>query len=331
MDQTDCLVIGSGIAGLTLARQLHQAGKKVIILDKGRGIGGRLATRRISDDAGREGSADFGAQFFTIKSEEFRNFSRDWFDQPIVREWFDRKPVEPPHKSGRLFPRYMGLTGMRSIAYHLGRDMDIRQQQKVVEIRRDRQWQVTVEDGDAFYSSALVLTMPIPQALELLAPELFTSEVEAFHNLQKVRYHRCITVMGILKNPSRLPPPGAIALENDTIMWITDNQRKGISPNLPTYTIHCTPAFSLSRWETPEPDILQEITPKAEELFGSLLFTARIHRWKYANPEVAYPAPFLMIRQPVPLILAGDGFVEGRIESAALSGMTAARALLEAE
>ncbi len=39
-------VVGAGLAGLTAARRLADAGAEVTVFDKGRGLGGRLATRR---------------------------------------------------------------------------------------------------------------------------------------------------------------------------------------------------------------------------------------------------------------------------------------------
>ncbi len=42
-------VIGSGMAGLACARRLADAGRAPVVFDQGRGIGGRLATRRTSD------------------------------------------------------------------------------------------------------------------------------------------------------------------------------------------------------------------------------------------------------------------------------------------
>ena len=43
----DILIIGAGIAGLAAGRMAQQAGLKVMIIDKGRRVGGRVSTRRI--------------------------------------------------------------------------------------------------------------------------------------------------------------------------------------------------------------------------------------------------------------------------------------------
>ena len=40
-------VVGAGIAGLLLARALKARGKDVVVLEKSRGFGGRLATKRV--------------------------------------------------------------------------------------------------------------------------------------------------------------------------------------------------------------------------------------------------------------------------------------------
>ncbi|HMQ53993.1 MAG TPA: FAD-dependent oxidoreductase, partial [Anaerolineae bacterium] len=53
----DVLVVGAGLSGLMAANLLKAYGFKVTVLDKGRSVGGRLATRRIGP-----GRADHGAQ-----------------------------------------------------------------------------------------------------------------------------------------------------------------------------------------------------------------------------------------------------------------------------
>jgi len=64
----DCVIVGAGIVGLVAGRSLHARGRSVLIVDKGRGVGGRLVTR------GFEGGIfDYGAQFFTVRNPAFRH------------------------------------------------------------------------------------------------------------------------------------------------------------------------------------------------------------------------------------------------------------------
>ncbi len=44
---TDIIIIGAGITGLSCARRLRQAGVPALVLERARGVGGRCATRRV--------------------------------------------------------------------------------------------------------------------------------------------------------------------------------------------------------------------------------------------------------------------------------------------
>ena len=78
----NCLIIGAGMAGLLAGTFLQENGIDVTVLDKGRGVGGRMATRRLG-----EGRADHGAQFFTVRSEVFASWVDDWLTAGVVLEW----------------------------------------------------------------------------------------------------------------------------------------------------------------------------------------------------------------------------------------------------
>ena len=41
------VIVGAGIAGLLAARRLRTAGCDVLVLEKSRGFGGRMATKRV--------------------------------------------------------------------------------------------------------------------------------------------------------------------------------------------------------------------------------------------------------------------------------------------
>src|SRR3984957_4253510 len=54
----DVLVIGAGMAGLTTARALAEAGRKVLVVEAQDRIGGRILTRHVGDEA-----IELGAEF----------------------------------------------------------------------------------------------------------------------------------------------------------------------------------------------------------------------------------------------------------------------------
>ena len=69
-------IIGAGVSGLVAGRRLVDAGATVIIVDKGRSVGGRLATRRIGG-----ATFDHGAQFFTVRTPAFQAQVDDWVER----------------------------------------------------------------------------------------------------------------------------------------------------------------------------------------------------------------------------------------------------------
>ena len=108
-------IVGAGLAGLMAGRTLAEAGHEVVLLDKGRSPGGRLATRRIG-----AATLDHGAQFFTVRSEAFAARVDRWEADGLVRVWCRGFEVEDGH------PRYAVRGGMNALAKHLATGLDVR-------------------------------------------------------------------------------------------------------------------------------------------------------------------------------------------------------------
>ena len=79
-------IVGAGIAGLSCAERLQAAGHAVRVFDKGRGAGGRMATRRVALPSG-DVAFDHGAQYFTARDPHFATMVAEWHASGVVAPW----------------------------------------------------------------------------------------------------------------------------------------------------------------------------------------------------------------------------------------------------
>lgn len=292
------------------AQWLRRQGIAVTVLDKANRPGGRMATRPF------EGAIfDYGAQFFTVRHERFASYQRAWETKGLVRVWSNGfNGVEDGH------PRYIGQTGMNSIPTHLAQGLDVRSGVQVSRIsEHGAHWNLDTDFDEVLMADALIVTVPAPQAVQLLEK----GDVPVAEALRRIEYDRCLALMANLDAPADLPDPGVRQIDSgEPVSWIADNRRKGISQASNSVTIHAGPAFSLEYWDK-DPDCVA-----AKLLNGYSASAWKLHRWKYSKPRVLHPERFLVAGTKTPLLFAGDGFGEARVEGAALSGLAAAERML---
>lgn len=315
---SDCLIIGGGISGLIAGNILQTQGIKVKILDKGRGIGGRLATRRFSHPGYGEGIFDYGCPYFTVTSPVFKLTVEKWLKAGIVKPW-----IKTPENI-----YYCGVISNRAIAKYLAADLDVSTSTRVIKIQwqeQENHWQVFTETEEIYQAKTLILTPPLPQTLQLLAdsPEIIISNTIK-NKLVEITYDPCIAVLALLSAAIDIPSPGSLSIDSDNLSWISCNQQKGISPEAVAVTLLATATYSRSHWEDSDESIIQDLMTSASPWIKSEIISYQVHRWRYSQPQKVYGEPFLALTTPGNLILAGDGFVPSGVEGAALSGIAAA-------
>jgi predicted NAD/FAD-dependent oxidoreductase len=153
-----------------------------VLFDKGRGIGGRVATRRI------EGlQFDHGAQYVTSRESGFADVLADLSAKGAVAVWDDgsgRRPI-------------VGRPGMSALAKALGAGLEVHQAALVTAIIPAGQgW--TLRIGATDHAAArVVVTVPAPQVAGLLGAE--HPQVVA---LAPVRLAPCLTLMAAIAAPA---------------------------------------------------------------------------------------------------------------------------------
>jgi predicted NAD/FAD-dependent oxidoreductase len=325
----DIIVIGAGIAGLMAANLLQKGGAHVTVLERSKSVGGRLATRRIGP-----GRADHGAQFFTVRTPEFRHWVQQWEYEKIVYTWsmgWSDGSLHQGQSDGN--PRYAVHGGMNALAKHLARDLDdVQVNSVIVTVTATHDgWLVQNEGGDIYTARGLVVTPPVPQTLELLRGGATTLAPDDQETLEKIEYRPCICGLFWLEGPVHLPEPGAIQRHDAPIAWIADNHRKGISREATILTVHAGIDFSQQLWNETDEDALAALRASFKPYIepDTHILEAQIKRWSYSIPTTTHPERFLMAANLPPLVFSGDAFGGPRVEGAALSGLAAGRALME--
>ena len=314
------VVAGAGLAGLAAGRSLVDAGHDVVLFDKGRSPGGRLATRRIGS-----ATLDHGAQFFTIRSERFAGVVAPHLGSGLVYEW-SRGFVD----GGDGYPRYAVRGGMNAFAKTLAAGLDVRTSTLVFAIRpaavaSSHRWDVALDDGTTVAADALVVTCPLPQSYSLLV----SAEIELPAQLIRMEYDRTVALLVILDGPSAVGEPGGLQHPTETLSFVSDNRRKGISA-VDALTIHANADWSEAHWGDDHSALEASLRVEAAPFIGSAAVTAaQIKKWRFATPRTPSPDPcWIAPADAGPLALAGDAFAGPKIEGAVLSGLSAADALL---
>jgi renalase len=326
-NQRSCIIVGAGISGLLAARTLNQEGWTVTVLDKGRGVGGRMATRRIG-----RGNFDHGAQFFTVRGERFAGLVEGWLEAGVATEWTRgfADPEGRPNEDG--YPRYRGTEGMTSIPTYISRGLDVRTGERAVRVDDAGDgWEVSCESGLLVAGDALVLAVPVPQALDLASSGGYTLPDDARRHLEAVSYDPCLALMVLLDGSTVVPEPGGMQIKGEPLDWIGDNRRKGIS-EAQAVTIHAGPQWSRSHFDDEETEVTASMISRAGDQLGTDLASAVIEtslaRWRYSWVTNAHPEPCLVASDDSPLLFCGDAFGQPKVEGAALSGLAAADLLL---
>ncbi|MCK6551869.1 FAD-dependent oxidoreductase [Myxococcota bacterium] len=321
-------IVGAGIAGALAARTLADAGWRVMIVDKSRGVGGRCATRR------EEGLAfDHGAQYFTARAPRFAARVETWAAAGVIAPWnarfgtFHRGHVEPAD----VHPRWVAVPGMSALAKHVLGPLPVRTGAKVSSVARSGDtWTLALEDGELVGGFDVVIsTLPAPQAASLVEGTSSTLALAA----RQVELDPCWTVMAAFDAPVALPLDGARVDDGGPLGWVAREASKpGRSATGPdAWVLQASHAWSRAHVEDDPARVAPALLDAFARLTGGAAPIAthvRTHRWRYAKPITPAGVPFLADATGT-LVLAGDWLLGAKLEAAAASGIAAAEALLQ--
>ncbi len=326
-------VIGAGISGLFAARTLADHGLHVTVFEKSRGVGGRMATRRVDGGA----AFDHGAQYFTARDRRFQRYVESWRQQGLVARWPD--PSTDPDQTlvvlrqGRVVSRsdsvdrFVAVPGMNGICKHLADPLQILTRTRISKIGGiGTQLELVDETGvSQGRFDRLIVSAPAEQTAELLAgyPELADP-------VGKIRMQPCWATMASFAHPLTDQWAGAFA-QDSFLSWVARNNSKpGRSGGAEHLVIHADASWSFDHRERPPDEVAGAMLEEFWRLSGlpaQTPFHRQSHRWKFALPEQPGDAGcFFDARAGI--AACGDWACGSRVEGAFLSGMAAAGRIL---
>ncbi|BAZ39717.1 FAD dependent oxidoreductase [Calothrix sp. NIES-4101] len=338
---TDIIVIGAGISGLVCAQQLSQAGYSVLVIEKSRGLGGRVATRRLL-----EGSIviDHGACYVKPKGEILTRLIELLCDNGVLQVWdgtFLEKSTSLPENAISIpstSPAYIAPAGMSSMAKFLAKGLNITLNQRVtgINLTADKHWHLTLaNDGSnnsPITAKAVVIAIPAPQALELLQPlERELLDLTFLEKLRSLEFFPSISVMaGYPVTSQPLPQWNAVTIKDDHMLaWIGLDSSKRLNPTQPVFVVQSSANFAQQHLETQDIQLVGKQILQAAADCTELGWLAspewiQVHRWRYAFPRNPLTTSFLAVEGDSPLVACGDWCGGNLIPDALNSGIAAA-------
>lgn len=324
-------VIGAGLAGLSCAQALLQAGHTVHVFDKSRGPSGRMSTRRAEDDNG-PWQCDHGAQYFTARDPAFRAEVARWQQAGVAALWnarlasFDGTAWTTP---ATPLERFVGTPRMTSpaawLVQHLGAPALAQWQTTVQRLdHTEGGWAITSAEHGLHSPrySAVLLAVPAPQAVPLLAAVAPAGAALA----ASARMRGSWAVMLRFASPVVMPWEGAF-INTGPLRWVARDSSKPGRTGQETWLLHASAEWSEAHIEDSAEAVTSALLAAFAALGGPAPVAATAHRWRYADTEPALTQGSWWDTQ-MRLGLCGDWLHGGKVEGAWLSGRALAQQVL---
>jgi len=329
------VVVGAGVSGLACASALSASGKRVVVLERARGLGGRCATQRVDGQP-----VDFGVAFLhgrdpgflaaleAVPSSALPGWPRDIYGtgSPCQPEAF--APGER---------RLAFAEGAAAFPKNLARGLEVRLQTRVVGLESgEGVVALRLEDGSALEASTAVLALAAEETLALLgtmvARPLSLESARAL--LAMSQSQACLAL--IAAYPAGAPAPTwhvSYPEDSRVLQLAIHDSSKRARPGFLAMVYQAHPRWSREHLE--DPAWPHTLLAEAARLYGSWAAAPRLtqtHCWRHARNDLAaeLSGPMLLdLPGGARLGLAGDRFAPGGgIEAAWTSGRRLAERIL---
>ena len=315
-------MIGAGMAGLVCADALRNRGADVVVFEKSRGIGGRLASREVPLPGLAEPVRfDHGAPALRPREADFADFLESLVRHGSAAPWRHALVV--------------GMPCMRALLAPLAERLDIRPHARVDTLAQEGgRWWLDLEphareggrdEGREGPFDRVVLAVPAHQARQIMRDLVSVPARIVRDELQTIETKPCWTLLAAFDGGSE--PVGSSA-PLAGVEWLVDESVKpGRNRSVRAWTLQMSADWTIPRLECEREDVLPEMLDTLRARTGETgePLVAMAHRWRYSQTLRAFGEPFL---EADGLVIGGDWTLGACAEDAWRSGTAMATALL---
>uniref|UniRef100_A0A8C3TSB4 Renalase, FAD dependent amine oxidase n=1 Tax=Catharus ustulatus TaxID=91951 RepID=A0A8C3TSB4_CATUS len=234
---------------------------------------------------------------------------------------------------------YVAPQGISSVVkYYLEQSgAQVCYEQQVTHISlRDGRWEVSRKAGPPEQFDVVILTMPVPQILQLQGDIVDIINGSQKQQLESASYSSRYALGLFFEAGAGIAVPWAAQYisDNPCIRFISiDNKKRNIeSPEIgPSVVVHTTVTFGSEHLDSDPAEVQQIILSHLQRILPSLPEPSSIkcQRWRYSQVTRAVPnCPGQMILHTQPLLICGgDGFTRSNFDGCIESAMSLAEAV----
>ena len=304
-------IVGAGMAGMSCGQRLSRLGHEVRLFDKGRGPGGRMATRRM-EYGGTTLHFDHGAQYFTARDPRFVEQVAHWEASGVAARW-----------AAAGDDAWVGTPAMNAPLKAMAGELGVQFGTRIEQLVRDGEgWQIDGEGAPDARFDAVLVAVPAEQAGPLLQPHAPAMATLA----DQTASDPCWTLMAGFEAP--------LALVQDTLRqrgpigWAARNNAKPGRASEECWVVQASPEWSRAHLEEDAETVAAALLAELAEANGGPLprqLGATAHRWRFARSGTAGEEALWDAEQRIGV--CGDWLIGPRVEAAYMSGLLLAEAV----
>jgi len=312
-------IIGAGVGGLTLGQAL--AGQHdVVVFEKGRGVGGRMASRYADGF-----TFDHGAQYFTVRDQRFAALLEPMLASGAVAPWVGEiARISADGRSVSAEPRdihYVGVPNMNNLAKALAETVTVRTGVDVAPLgeRQADGWALRDTDGAALGVFDWVISSTTPHQ----TVALFGAQAPLAGPLICARMLPCYALMLGFGRAFERPWVAARVDKSPVALVAINSSKPGRDASMGTLVVHSTSDWAAAHLGDDPADIqaaLQQAVAAAIWIDPAAASLRTLHRWKSARlAQEQGAAPY--VDRARGLAASGDWTTGSRVENVVLSAL----------